>query len=212
MKQVLVRREEQRIISLGIRAPYLRARALAAGRGGLSPVRHHRSISNGNGSKRWLEGVLVHPHAGGRFRRGMDVVDRRIGWVLPAGYIPKEAFEREMVGLLVVRAEHIGNEPYDQGTARKCTATIVHAASGGVVVLEPFIQGDRELGVVDIVTGVPLHVNSLLLRGFHEDEIGLLARDRRAGVTPLACAMDTHNGFKRMALLANQHPDWELEV
>ncbi len=166
------------ITLLGVKAGYLEARRLAKEKGGRLPsnvlhdeylVRSDRWKAIARYYAAWAREILVYPAKGGKFKEGKDIVDSGTGWILPASYVPKEAFEKTGVGLFVDPAE-VGEEH---------GRIIVHPKSG-MIVLAPFIQENGNFGKVEKTTRIPL-----ALKCESEASRRWLSRIDGVGVRPL---------------------------
>ncbi len=171
--------QRERILPLNREADYLEARRIAAQTGSKMPsnVLHDEYLSTdrwkalGALYPAWSDELLVYPERGGRFRVGKDAVDSQTGWIFPASSIPREAFDRIRVGLIV--------SPL--AITQERGRIVVHADKNGVRVLSPFIQESGKGGRMDPDSGVPLDIKPAVL-----SEKRYLVRKSLAGVSPIA--------------------------
>lgn len=212
-----MRKAGKRIISLDEAAACFEAHILArkfAGNKGKLPsnvlldeylIRTDKYKSIEKAFPLWVIEFLVHPRSGGKFKKGLDVVDSerdRQGrrWVLPASHIPPYALEKEDVGLLVKPS--IISADKDR--------VVIHPDA--VFFLYPFIQEPASCvsgvcGKVEKRTGIPLKTIPRQLEGLPLEEKRWLFRVGGVGVRPLVRTYNESDDSSRYHIYANHSPD-----
>lgn len=181
MVSVAFATRRERIIPLNKEEEYINARGMASQRGTRLPsnVLHDEYLTTdrwralGSLYPAWSSDILVYPEKGGRFRIGKDIIDQNSNWVYPASYIPREAIEREKVGLILV----------PDAITKENGRIIVHAKARpcSVKVLYPFIQENGKSGKIEPSTGVPIDMEPS-----GPEDTRYLCRNNLSGVAPIA--------------------------
>lgn len=154
----------------------------------------------------WAKEVLIYPEKDKQFKKDTDVVDAfkdNTGkkWVFPASCMPEEAVGRDKVGLFVdPEIVEVNNE-----------RVVILAKPKSIVVLNPFIQYNWELGLVDEKTRVPLEVTSEVAKELIDDQKRWLCRIGGTCVRPLVRDAYTHLE-KRHVIDATYEPNYTLGV
>lgn len=180
--------KRSRIIPLGIETGWIESRELTRERGGLPSNLDHddvlvyseewRALFQCRYYPAWAKEVIVHPAKDGTFKRNGDVANLRKDekgriWTLPESYLPEFVIGREKVGLVVdPDAVEVTNE-----------RVVIHPKS--IFVIAPFMQNDREYGIAEKATGIPVHMGVNSLRDVDPRQIRRLVRHGFQAVRPL---------------------------
>lgn len=146
--------------------------------------------------------ILAHPQENGIFKKGIDVIDSKTGWTLPAKCVPEEAVDRKGVGLLLVPGDIENNGK-----------VVIHPEK--VVILAPFLQESHEGGKVDEATRMPLAIPKVLISQLPETDIRWLFRMEGIAVRPIVRFRDGYQGAVevfRQDIDSIHPPDYEFGV
>jgi hypothetical protein len=175
----------QIIIPLDKRVGWLRARKLTKDKGGLpSNVLHDNYLVRTQNGKQisefyplWAKELLVYPRINGKFKKGRDIIDSEIRWVIPWSEITRLISPESLIGSKV--GLFVDPEDVTVDNRRK----IVHPKSAKL--LTNFIQEREAVGKVDEETRVPLEVEPGILENLPDEEKRKLARTKGVGVRPI---------------------------
>jgi len=168
-------------------APWLEARRITEAEGGLLPhaLCDTRLVGADprTGSHPYPTSpreILAYPQINTMLRRKKDLIDaiqdnKGRSWMIPAPYIPEEAFERQGQGTrigLFIDPDHVDE------TSKRFVVIVPKTA----IVLPNFIQYCRGIGQVDGITRIPLEVGTEVASKLPPIQMRLIWRTYGAGV------------------------------
>jgi hypothetical protein len=129
----------------------------------------------------WAREILAYPETNGVFVSGKDIVDARTGCILPAQYVPQEAFGVEGIGLF------IDPEAVEwERKSKKLTdgRMVVHPRT--IIIVNNILQEPGSVGSIDPVTRIPIYTGQFTLAKMDERKKCVLYRLRETGVRPIS--------------------------
>lgn len=173
--------QTRELVQLGLARSYPEARKRAAGRGmELAPyLLVDKHVVQGRGFNLVSKELLAHPEANGVFQNGRDINDSTTKLSIPAAEVPKDAFGRTGIGMLVVPKN--GDEGLEPSKGR----IWVHPSS--ILIFTGMIQTPNTWmpGKPHETLGIPVAISPEEFARLPEDEKRLFFRIEGEGVRHL---------------------------